>query len=496
MLGRWAELRETLSGRLFTAGLLLCGAAALSGCPDAVIVSSGGSAGSAGGPGGAGTAGVSGSAGSNAVCQSASDCADPGTECMQAACNSGQCAAEPSPEGTLAGDPHEGDCKKAECNGAGAIVAVPDKDDLPDDVNDCTEDTCTAAGEPSHLPLPKDTPCGQGLKCDYHGECTGCGPGQTACNGVCVDLSSSPQNCGACGHDCLGGACVSHACQPVVLTSGQDLPTGIAVDETNVYWVNYFGGTVVTIPKGGGAPVILAEKQDSPRAVAVDATHVYWTNLFGGSVARILKTGGAVETLIGGLKEPSRLALDTSHVYWTEADSIGKIAKQGGLPTYLAVGQQGPEGIAVDANNVYWASYQGKAVRMTSKLGGVAQTLATVDDLPRGLAIDAVSVFWTNSGLGNGCGGGLATVPIGGGSLLELHQTKSCTFGVAVDSTYAYWVDTSGKILRVLKQGGGQVELAVNQKEPFDITVDDHAIYWTNAQGNNGGQDTIMKLAK
>jgi len=41
--------------------------------------------------------------------------------------------------------------------------------------------------------------CGGGT-C-VNGSCV-CNPGYTACNGACVDLQSDPTNCGACGYDC------------------------------------------------------------------------------------------------------------------------------------------------------------------------------------------------------------------------------------------------------------------------------------------------------
>jgi len=39
------------------------------------------------------------------------------------------------------------------------------------------------------------------------------------CGGA--DVSTDPANCGACGHDCLGGDCLGGMCQPLVLFTGQ-----------------------------------------------------------------------------------------------------------------------------------------------------------------------------------------------------------------------------------------------------------------------------------
>ena len=62
--------------------------------------------------------------------------------------------------------------------------------------------------------------CQGGSSCSG-GKC-GCATGQTSCNGVCVDLQSDPNNCGACGSNscasnsmgCKAGQCVCTATTP------------------------------------------------------------------------------------------------------------------------------------------------------------------------------------------------------------------------------------------------------------------------------------------
>src|SRR3990172_7146202 len=59
------------------------------------------------------------------------------------------------------------------------------------------------------------------------------------CTGV--DLTSDPKNCGACAHDCGGGACKSSVCQPVKLVALTTIGYGIAVDDATVFWTSPFG---------------------------------------------------------------------------------------------------------------------------------------------------------------------------------------------------------------------------------------------------------------
>jgi hypothetical protein len=78
---------------------------------------------------------------------------------------------------------------------------------------------------------------------------------------------------------------------PVPLASGQNRPYGIAVDSTNVYWLNSGDGTVMKVPIGGGTPETLSSGQQNPAtagsAIAVDGTSVYWTGYSSGTVVKL-----------------------------------------------------------------------------------------------------------------------------------------------------------------------------------------------------------------
>src|ERR1700733_8344667 len=63
--------------------------------------------------------------------------------------------------------------------------------------------------------------------------------------GGCGDILKSGDNCGRCGHSCMGGPCVGGVCQPVIVATGElgcagaGCETKIAADDDAVYWVTY-----------------------------------------------------------------------------------------------------------------------------------------------------------------------------------------------------------------------------------------------------------------
>jgi len=94
----------------------------------------------------------------------------------------------------------------------------------------------------------------------------GCAPdpdGEPVCEGA--NLMSDPANCGVCGTSCGGGACVAGECQVATLATGQDKPSGIAVDDSHIVWTTEGvlkgdpTGTLASCPLDG-CPGMLPEK--------------------------------------------------------------------------------------------------------------------------------------------------------------------------------------------------------------------------------------------
>jgi hypothetical protein len=205
--------------------------------------SGGGGVGGAGGTGGVGggTSNTGGAGGAGGGCSAASDCPQPSEPCLAAVCDAGVCGTEPLAAGTLTGNQVVGDCKRVECDGAGAEVVVNDDADKPVDTNECTDDLCDG-GVPSNTNTLAGTTCAQngGAVCDGAGACVECAGGSDCASGVCMnnvcqaatcmdmvkngaesDVDCGGPDCGDCASgkacmaagDCLSAVCTANVCQ-------------------------------------------------------------------------------------------------------------------------------------------------------------------------------------------------------------------------------------------------------------------------------------------
>ncbi|CAN5395813.1 hypothetical protein BH09MYX1_BH09MYX1_25040 [soil metagenome] len=141
----------------------------------------------------------------------------------------------------------------------------------------------------------------------------GGGDACTTCGGKCVDLTTDPTHCGACGKTCKG-TCAASTCQADVLLDGRNAPHMIAVDDTQVFFTEYSAVQITAVDKLTGQNlVVVAGQAVYPEALVLDATDVYWTNandLVGG-IGKAPKTGGGAQ-LGKSLPTPSAIAMDGS----------------------------------------------------------------------------------------------------------------------------------------------------------------------------------------
>jgi hypothetical protein len=339
--------------------------------------------------------------------------------------------------------------------------------------------------------------------------------------GSCGDTTSSAQNCGRCGHSCLGGTCAAGTCQPVALIKGLFDPITVAVDGVNVYVTVGDGKEVLKANKADGLGLTVVNNNEfytlQARGLAIDTTNIYWTQDLTGTPP----TGGIFSCPLTGCID--------------------------GGATTLAVGD-GPRSIGVVGDSVFWVENVGQVVRRVGVDGGNPGTLVDVDAglSPFRMAVDDMYVYFTDDA--NGLG--LARVPQAGGAVVSLGSGGTSTYGVAVssagvfftyggtidgvvalapknaslgtpptifataqnspiglaaDATNVYWTNRAsatgadGAILTCPLAGcsGGPTVLATNQAQPINIVTDADAIYWVNNGKDNTATDgAVFKLAK
>jgi hypothetical protein len=263
------------------------------------------------------------------------------------------------------------------------------------------------------------------------------------------------------------------------LASAQVNPVSIAIDANRVYWTtagtsscapdgactSNADGAVLSAPLAGGTPTVVAGGQRAPVSLAVDASNVYFVDegsavfestIADGTVVQVPVGGGAPTTLAGGLFYPGALAVDGASVYWTipgaqgVSGSVLKVPIGGGAVTTLASG---------------WPSWD-------LQTGG-----STIPDL---IAVDATSVYWVTGNI-DGAGAKIMKVPTGGGTPSTLGSVQSEFTTLAVDATTLYWTD-GNSFVRLPLPGGSPTSFAQGEAplEPGGIALDATTIYWTD----------------
>ena len=300
---------------------------------------------------------------------------------------------------------------------------------------------CTPCPSP---PNSNDVTC-DGVACGLI-----CTQGFTLCGAACADLQTDSRNCGACMHDCLGGACDAGVCQPVVLVSGQPDLLFLAVNATNLYWTTD-PAAVVTMPIDGASATTLVSGGGPLEGIAVDATSIYWSTYVD--------------------------------------DTLMKMPLAGGLPTTFASGLARPLGVAVDAFNLYFSDTSGDVLEIPLAGGSPVTLTPTPAGFATGVAVNASSIYWSS-------GGALNVMPLAGGASTDLVDGQDDAFGVAVDATNVYWTTLYGGLVLKMPLGGGSVTTLISGLSTYasGIAVDDVSLYWGATTANEVG--SIMRLAK
>lgn len=327
-----------------------------------------------------------------------------------------------------------------------------------------------------------------------HGSCVACEAACDAdfanCNdtwddGCESDLTSSAENCGACGHTCLGASCSASLCAPEELASGEAGARSVQVAPEGVFWANNNSGEIRMRDAQGGVVTSIATGQLQPFDVAVLGSDVYFTNQGDGTFKRVSMSGGAPETVHTEAGYQARyVTADGPELYWVSWQG------QGGKLHHHSAGGPGVDTFAIsqvvsfgsftnDGEHLYFGTTNWKVYRVPIALDPVQEILASTGaGQPRGMAVDA---DWLYYGVNNSTEGRVYKMAkFGGAPVLLLSGLGNSNPTLALrDGVLYVTADAIGEIIALSVADGSQKTI-VKGMSGGSIAVDATHVYWTD----------------
>lgn len=323
----------------------------------------------------------------------------------------------------------------------------------------------------------------------------------------CGDTQSTAANCGYCGHDCLGGACVKGACQPFALlpVDAGASPIGLAQDEKYLYWTDNYLDNIMRTDKG--TPSSVAVSQGAGlflAAIVADEGGLFWGDQFYVSTCT-LSAGCAASTAVVSRTSQSAvvsMAVDSNSVYWSEGSSaVLRASRTGTQQTALTLwqGDASVEHVATDGRRVYFTAVDG-LLRFISVDGGAAIALGVPSAHGSfDVTVDHASVYWS---VIDPAQGAIDRAPLDtlSATTLATQQTFPPSIpSIASDGTSLYWIAGTSRsnetaiMSCTIASCTPQVLATIPASNLSAIVVDSVAIYVVQPGAFSGA---IWKLAK
>ncbi|GAC1532511.1 MAG: hypothetical protein NVS3B10_27470 [Polyangiales bacterium] len=362
--------------------------------------------------------------------------------------------------------------------------------------------------------------------------------GASDASGCDTTLASDPQNCGYCGHSCLGGECSMGACQIIALAKdGTNLEGlfGIVRIANNLYVTDDGHGlsrvlfrAPVTPASDAGTPapdyffmpgMFDAGGNDFADWLALDGAGKLFFSIGGSGIYAVNPNNTGLTTVAETGRNHVALAVDTTYAYWVQYGDAANMHYRlkdgtGSILTATAPDAQGIAEILTDNGYVYHSRGSGLWVQNNASLGLGPPSLVDggVDgggNAPRLLTLaDGGYLYFTIANkiyrtLTPGSAHPVENVtPDDGTGVKQLPTIPSL---MVVDKTEVYFArgaDTSD-IYRMKRDGSAKAEVIAHLDATIGqinaLTQDDTALYFTTA-GNlqftpyvNAG---VYKLAK
>jgi hypothetical protein len=342
--------------------------------------------------------------------------------------------------------------------------------------------------------------------------------------GCAADLMTSAQNCGRCGHDCVGGSCDAGTCEAV--TFAKDVsPDSVAVDSDNVYWSTYATGTVRACPRIGcdAGVTTFVISQEYLADIAADGTNVYWATFqnYDGGVGHVNTCprtgcdGGVAAKLVSGAQPAgflSGIAYDKGSgdlFFGVINNGIYKCATSGCNDSPTVVASLGPgffAWVALDSTNAYWGDTANIWACNKSGCGTPTIPLNNNQIYVTDVATYGGNLYWTDRGNSETDGRIVTCSAVNCLSPTTLAQDRTQPIALAVDASGIYWLEhgTTAKafadgVVAHCPLGGcgaGPTVLAPRDDDNTAlherIALDDVSVFWTQGWSNG----SVQRVAK
>jgi hypothetical protein len=327
--------------------------------------------------------------------------------------------------------------------------------------------------------------------------------------------ASDADNCGVCGHSCLGGACAGGQCQPVVLASGQgdtsdhfydDGPVDVAADDAYAYWLKG-GGALMRVAASGGTPERLAKVGSGSTRLVLSGEHLYFTGDRNTRVFRVPVAGGTPEPLAS---VPEGYVLDVTiawdRLYFTEQARDGEYNRVLACPAAGCTGEPKviwshgrPTRLAANATKLFMSGFtstpkEGNNLAMEGWVIGVNPEghgngmLAA--DRPQflGVVADERELFIAapHEILRRPVSGGTPPTVIASGERVSMFVQ-----GLTLDADHVYWANYQhGNVVRCARTGCVDPEEITADHRAKGMAMSGGALFFITTDGR------VMKLAK
>ncbi|AKV00257.1 hypothetical protein AKJ09_06920 [Labilithrix luteola] len=206
------------------------------------------------------------------------------------------------------------------------------------------------------------------------------GSADSSADAACAaNVNEDAENCGACGHSCMGSTCFAGQCEPQLMASNFPLPVsanignGLVADDKNLYFVTSSPSRVYKVARTlaadptTAATIMFNAGTKTPRYLTLYTTTLWWSDpgiaASSGAIYYMDRDGAtdSAKTLVSAIHDPEQVIANSTYVYWTQGNNSvqaqGYLKRRtivGGVTEDVVTNQTSPRHLAVGVNKVYW----------------------------------------------------------------------------------------------------------------------------------------------